>query len=296
MTEFKKRLLLSLAPLPITGVVGWVLQHALSYWGILDPLAESLGDWLKVNFGTSIDLPGMLWGIALLLSFSLYAGALFLIWKMNKSHSSASPPALGISEAAPNRGAASPSSQVPAPRPSTMPIKGDHVYLGALSAAAETKRRAPTSMAVSESPITTEPKATASYPCLDGLDLSILYTIDKEKGTVLLKFLPDGENVPQKAIELILFGNKLLLGLDRTPIGVADYAIQKSNLPLSFSHFYYDVNLGTLRSHRPAEFAAGDGIGSRIIREGLAKGRSLRLRPDLHESTAEMAADLILRA
>jgi hypothetical protein len=108
MSEFRKRLFLSLATLPITVVVGSVLTHALSYWGILGPLAESLGNWLKVNLGPSIDLPGMLWGIALLSSLFLYAASLFLIWKKNKTHSITSAPAIGVSEAASSQEAASP--------------------------------------------------------------------------------------------------------------------------------------------------------------------------------------------
>jgi hypothetical protein len=36
-----------------------------------------------------MDVSGILWGVALLLSILLYTGTLFLIWKMNKPHSSA---------------------------------------------------------------------------------------------------------------------------------------------------------------------------------------------------------------
>ena len=112
MTEFKKRLLLSLLALPFTQAVGWVFTHALSYWGILVPLAKLLGDWLKVIFGTSIDLPGMLWAIAVIFSFFLYAGALFLIWKRNRLHSVTSPTAHGSGNAASSRGAVSSSPPV----------------------------------------------------------------------------------------------------------------------------------------------------------------------------------------
>jgi hypothetical protein len=45
-----------------------------------------------------------------------------------------------------------------------------------------------------------------------------------------------------------------------------------------------------------AERAAGDGLGSRISKVGLAHGGRLRLEPDVRESVAEMAADLIRRA
>jgi hypothetical protein len=295
MTEIRKRLVLSVITLPISGVLGWVLQHTLSYWGILDPIAQFLGNWLKVNIGTSIDLPGMLWGIALFLSLLLYAAALFLIWKRNRPHTSASPAVLGISKSMPSRGAALPSSQAPASPPSNMAIKRDNAHPVATSATAERKRPAPTSMIRPEPPIATEPKATGSYPCLAELDPHILYDIDHEKGTVLLKYLPDVGNIPQKAqkaIELILFGNELLLELDRTPIDVADYAIQKSNVRLPL---IYDVHPGALRADSPAERAAGDGMGNRIIREGLATGGSLRLHSALYESTAGVAADLIRR-
>jgi hypothetical protein len=291
-----KKLLLSFATLLINAAVGLVLKESLSYWGILDPLAVFLGNWLKVNLGTSIDLPGILWGVALLFSLLLYIVALFFIWRTNKPHSGTSPAVLGTGKASPGRGATSPSSLVPDPLPSNMTIKGDYAHLGGNSAVAERQhpRPAPNSVAQSESPITTEPQATTSYPGLAGLDPFILYAIDHEKSTVLLNYLPDEGNVPQKAIELILFGNKLLLGLEKTPTDVADYAIQKSKVPLSPIYYVRPITFA-FRADSPAERAAGDGMGSRIIRAGLAKGLSLRLDPTLYESTAEMTADLIRR-
>jgi hypothetical protein len=193
--------------------------------------------------------------------FVLAAGIVAVIYialryelKQTNNHLPQAPEAL---KAVSSGGAALPSPQVPASPPSNMPLKGDNVHP------------------------------------LAELDPYRLFAIDREKGTVWLKFLPDGKNDPQQALELILFGNQLLLELDRTPLDVADYAIQKSNVPLPL---IYDVPPATQRADSPAERAAGDGIGSRIIREGLAEGRSLRLNPDFYESTAETAADLIRRA
>jgi hypothetical protein len=45
-----------------------------------------------------------------------------------------------------------------------------------------------------------------------------------------------------------------------------------------------------------SELAAGDGMESRILKVGLAHGGRLRLNPDIRESVAELAADLIRRA
>ena len=45
-----------------------------------------------------------------------------------------------------------------------------------------------------------------------------------------------------------------------------------------------------------AVIAAGKGMGSRILKVGLSKGGMLRLAPEIRESVAEVAADLIRRA
>lgn len=197
-------------------------------------------------------------------------------------------------KAAPNRGGVSPYPPAPAPLPSDITIKRDHAGPVVPSTAAETKPPAPTSIVRQESPITTVPQATTPYQILAGINLSALYVVDQEKGTVLLRFLPDGGNKPQNVIELILLGNKMILDLEQTPIAAANYAVQKSNV---FSGFHgMHAQVAVTMGGNMAEIAAGEGLGSRILKVGLAHGGRLRLSPDIRESVAEMAADLIRRA
>jgi hypothetical protein len=175
-------------------------------------------------------------------------------------------------------------------------IEKTHAHLVAASATAETKRPAPVAppQVGPETTVIPEPQSAASYPSLAGLDLSVLYARDSEHGTVLLKFLPDGDNRPQKVIELVLFGNILLLGMERTPLAAADYAVEKSKVLVGFLR---DGRIDAFVSGRTlAEFAAGNGMGSRIIIEGLATSRMLRLNHALYGETAYLAADLIRRA
>ena len=95
-------------------------------------------------------------------------------------------------------------------------------------------------------------------------------------------------------ITLVLLGNKLLLGMDETPVKTASYAVQKSNV---FSGMYSFGILGAMMTGQElAEVAAGDYMGSLIIKVGLARGGMLRLTPSAAEKAAELAADLIRRA
>jgi hypothetical protein len=194
---------------------------------------------------------------------------------------------------APSRGASSPSPPVRAPLPSETAIKRDRASLVAPSVTAELNPPASTSATKRESPIITEPKATKSCP-LAGLDLSALYDVDKENGTVLLKFRPDGGNVPQKVIELVLLGNKIILDLEETPLAATHYAVQKANIFSGFGDHYAHVAMAM--GGNAAVIAAGKGMGSRILKVGLSKGGMLRLAPEIRESVAEVAADLIRRA
>jgi hypothetical protein len=101
MTKFTKSVLLSVITAPINAVVGWIVTHALSRSGALDPLAALLGDWLKVIFGTSIDMADVLWIVSAFLSVLLYAGTLFFIWKINSGASGTLSPSRGIATASP---------------------------------------------------------------------------------------------------------------------------------------------------------------------------------------------------
>jgi len=58
---------------------------------------------------------------------------------------------------------------------------------------------------------------------------------------VLLKFRPDGGNVPQKVIELVLLGNKIILDLEETPLAATHYAVQKANIFSGFGDHYAHV-------------------------------------------------------
>ena len=141
----------------------------------------------------------------------------------------------------------------------------------------------------------TPARTVTTDPRLAGLDLNILYAIDSERGTVLLRFLPDtGNNVATDTVALLLLGNKLLLGMEEAPIRTANYAVQKSNVLTGL----YNVILIQAMIHQRdlAELAAGNYFGRFITKAGLSRGGMLRLSPNGEEHAIALAADLIRRA
>jgi hypothetical protein len=69
--------------IPVGGI-SYVAQRALATWGGLDPLADFVGRWLKMN----VTGEQVAWGAALLLCLALYAAMLWTIWHRRnpKSH------------------------------------------------------------------------------------------------------------------------------------------------------------------------------------------------------------------
>lgn len=60
----------------VAAIVRYVAGHALASWGILDPYAQSLGKWFKMN--VTPEQAG--WTAATLLALTLYGIALYFIW------------------------------------------------------------------------------------------------------------------------------------------------------------------------------------------------------------------------
>lgn len=59
------------------GLVSYVIQRVLGAWGVLDPVADAFGKWLKVS--VSAGQAG--WTIALLIVVAVYAFILWKIWR-----------------------------------------------------------------------------------------------------------------------------------------------------------------------------------------------------------------------
>jgi len=74
--------------LVVGGVVGapvtYVAQRAIATWGILDPISDWLGKWLKLN--VSAEAVG--WSMALIVVYGLYGLILRSIWRARHTHHS----------------------------------------------------------------------------------------------------------------------------------------------------------------------------------------------------------------
>jgi hypothetical protein len=81
MTETQKRVALTIGLLPVTAVGVYFIRRVLASWGVLDPFADVIGGWLKLNVSTAqlINLVGLIAFIV------LYGIALFVIWQRRRS-------------------------------------------------------------------------------------------------------------------------------------------------------------------------------------------------------------------
>ena len=83
MREFGKRILWSLLLLPVTAGGSFAIQKILAAWGIIDPFARIVGEWLKMNVTSTVHWSPeiVLWSVAFIIFIILYSGALSLIWR-----------------------------------------------------------------------------------------------------------------------------------------------------------------------------------------------------------------------
>lgn len=82
MSAVKKRLFYSLAGVPFTALISFLIQRVLAEWGILDPVAKIVGSWLSAN----APVQPLQWTFALLMATILYGILLWRVWDVRNVH------------------------------------------------------------------------------------------------------------------------------------------------------------------------------------------------------------------
>lgn len=74
------RVAITAVGLILSAPASYVLQRALGAWGVLDPLSDGLGKWLKIHIPPAT--AG--WTLALIIVFAIYGLLLWRVWKRPK--------------------------------------------------------------------------------------------------------------------------------------------------------------------------------------------------------------------